>query len=96
MEFKPLHLDAHDFTDVPTATQLANLLNDTNRFLSKVGGVLLATETNKITDQPVALLMNATIQLKAAADAFEAAASGQSGLVHAMPAPPAGMGPRRA
>lgn len=89
METKDLSLDAISFKEAPTKTQLVNVLRDIHRFLSRLGGVIIADEQFTIADPAVGAMLNGTIQLRAAADQFEAGPN-QAGLVHAMPAPPAG------
>lgn len=88
MDIKNLHIDEMDFSDVPTQSQVVNALRDIHRFLSRLGGVLLAAERHTTAEQSVGVLLNGSIQLKAAADLLEQAPN-QAGLVHAMPAPPA-------
>lgn len=96
MEFKPLKLDVIEFTAPPTKTQVVNLLQDMEKFLQRVGGALLCDGSYKSSDQAVGAMLNGAAHLAAAATLFEQAPS-QAGLVHAMPAPPAGPpGPRRA
>jgi hypothetical protein len=90
VQVKDLELDKISFSEAPTKTQLTNLLRDIHRFLSQLGGVLIASEAYTIADPPMGAMLNGAIQLKAAADQFEAGAS-QQNLVHAMPAPPAQM-----
>ncbi len=90
MDVKDLHLEEIKFSDVPTQSQISNALRDIHRFLSRLGGVLLAAERHTTAEQSVGALLNGSIQLKAAADLFEQAPN-QAGLVHAMPAPPASM-----
>jgi len=70
MEIK-LHLPEQDFNDTPTKTQLSNVLNDIITFQTRLGGFLLARGDYAITDQSLATLLNATVQLKAAKDLFD-------------------------
>ena len=66
-----LHLPEQKFSDTPTKTQLSNLLNDIITFQTRLGGFLLARGDYAITDQSLATLLNATVQLKAAKDLFD-------------------------
>lgn len=92
MEFKDLELEAVSFKDTPTKTQVVNMLRDIQKFLTRIGGVLIVDGSYSIGDEPVAILLNATIQLRAAADKFEAGPN-QSGL--AVPNPSLTRGPQR-
>ena len=94
MEVKDLKLDEISFSQPPTRTQIVNMLRDIHRFLSRVGGCVIQSEEFTVADQAVGAMLNATIQIKAASDVFEAGPS-QQGLVHAMPAPSAQMRPQQ-
>jgi hypothetical protein len=95
MEARDLTLDAISFKESPTKSQLVNTLRDIHKFLSRMGGMMLADESYAISDQPLTTMMNASVQLKAAADMFEAGPN-RDGLLQAMPAPPRNPGPRSA
>lgn len=84
MEVKNLHLDEISFSEAPTKTQLVNLLQDIHKFLGRVGGALILEGSYTIADQPLGQMLNGSIQLKAAADGFEA---GPSAAGLAVPAP---------
>ena len=90
MDVKDLHLDAIDFNQSPTKSQLVNLLRDIHGFLGRVGGSLILDGAYSVADPPLGAMLNATIQLKAAADQFEAGPNA-SGLALPQQAP----GPRR-
>jgi hypothetical protein len=72
LQVKDLHLDAIDFSEAPTKTQLVNTLRGIHEFLGRVGGALILDGSYSIADQPLGAMLNASIQLKASADQFEA------------------------
>lgn len=86
MEFSDLHLDAQDFKEAPTKTQIINLLHDVEKFLARVGAALMLDGSYRIGEQSVGTLLNATIQLRAAADAFEQGPN-STGLAVPQPGP---------
>lgn len=88
MDVKDLQLDAISFSQAPTKSQLVNTLRAIHSFLAKMGGSLLMDESYTIGDQPMGVMLNASVMLKQAADQFDAGPSA-SGL--AVPQPPAGM-----
>lgn len=86
MEVPDLHLDAMDFKETPTKTQLVNAIRDTQKFLTRLGGSIIADGSYTIGDPAIGALLNGTIQLRAAADQFEAGPN-NSGLAVPQPAP---------
>lgn len=90
MDVKDLHLEEIKFSETPTQTQLIRSIRSIHQFLSRLGGAILTSEMYTIADQPLGVMLNAAVQLKAAADQFEAGPS-KTGLVQAVPAPPAHM-----
>jgi len=70
MEIK-LNLDAQNFSDTPTKTQLSNLLGDLISFQTKTAGAILAKEEYSITDEPMGLWLNAIVALRRAKDGFD-------------------------
>jgi hypothetical protein len=88
MEVKDLHLDAIDFNQAPTKTQLTNMLRDIHTFIGRVGGALIIAGDYSIADPPMGAMFNGSIQLKAAADQFDA---GPNAAGLAVPQPPQGM-----
>jgi hypothetical protein len=87
MELPDLHLDEQTFKDTPTTTQMVNLLRDLHKFLSRCGGMLIASNSYAIGDNPIGAMLNGAIQLKAAADMFE---QGPNAAGLAVPQPMAG------
>lgn len=72
MNVKDLHLDAIDFKEAPTKTQLTNSLKSIYEFLNQLAGALVLDGAYTIADQPLGMMLNGAIQLKAATDHFEA------------------------
>jgi hypothetical protein len=72
MEVRDLHLDEIHFTSAPTKTQLVNTLRDIHKFLGQVGASLIFDGSYTIAEQALGTMFNASIQLKASADQFEA------------------------
>ncbi len=70
MEIK-LQLDAQNFSDTPTKTQLSNLLGDLISFQTRTAGAILAKEEYSITDEPMGLWLNAIVALRRAKDGFD-------------------------
>lgn len=93
MEFNDLHLDAISFTAAPTKTQIVNTIRDMQKFLTRLGGALLVDGSYALGDEPIAILFNGTIQLRGAADRFEAGPN-VAGLTTPQPVP-GQVGPRR-
>lgn len=73
MELHDLELEAIKFTEPPTKSQVSNALRDVESFLARLGGIILAEKNPlaKIGDPSIGTLLNATTQIRAAADAFE-------------------------
>ena len=86
MELPDLHLDAIDFKEPPTKTQTINALRDIEKFLTRMGGAIVAEGSYRMGEQSIGTLLNATIQLRAAADAFEQGPNA-SGLAVPQPGP---------
>lgn len=86
MEFPDLKLEAINFTTAPTKTQIVNTLRDIHTFLGRMGGVLVADGSYSIADQPLGVMLNASVALKQSADLFEAGPNA-SGLAVPQPAP---------
>jgi hypothetical protein len=72
MDLKDLHLDEISFSAPPTKTQIVNVLRDIYKFVNRMGGAIILDESYSISDPPVGSMLNGAIQLRAAADAFEA------------------------
>jgi hypothetical protein len=79
-----LSLPKHEFNDTPTKTQLDNALGDIITFLNKVAGGYLANGEYTVADQPLAALLNATVQLRGAKDLFQ---NNTAGLAVPRPGP---------
>jgi hypothetical protein len=90
MDVKDLELDAISFNQAPTKSQLVNTLRDVSNFLGRIGGALILDGSYSVADPPLGQMLNASIQLKASADAFDAGPNA-SGLALPQPAP----GPQR-
>jgi len=90
MDVKYLELDAISFNQAPTKSQLVNTLRDVSNFLGRIGGALILDGSYSVADPPLGQMLNASIQLKASADAFDAGPNA-SGLALPQPAP----GPQR-
>ena len=72
MNVPDLHLPEMSFKETPTKTQLINCLRDVQTFLGRLGGSLIADGSYSIADQPMGVLLNASVALKQSADLFEA------------------------
>jgi hypothetical protein len=72
MNVPDLHLSEISFKETPTKSQLVNALRDIQTFLGRVGGSIIADGSYSIADQPVGVLLNASVALKQSADLFEA------------------------
>lgn len=72
MEFKDLKLEEISFTTPPTKTQVVNKLRDMHQFLTKMAGALLLDGSYDASDEPVSHLLGSTLQLKMAAEKFDA------------------------
>jgi hypothetical protein len=72
MEVQDLKLEAISFSAAPTKSQLVNMLRDITTFLGRVGGALILDGSYTIAEPPMGAMFNGSIQLKAAADGFEA------------------------
>lgn len=92
MEFKDLELEAASFKDTPTKTQVVNTLRDIQKFLTRMGGALLVDGSYSLGDESIGVLLNSAVQVRVAADKFEAGPN-QSGL--AVPNPNLSRGPQR-
>lgn len=86
MEVKNLELAAISFSEAPTKTQLVNTLRDIHNFLGRVGGSLILDGSYTIADPAMGAMFNASIQLKASADQFEAGPNA-AGLAVPQPGP---------
>lgn len=91
MEFPDLHLAEVNFTAPPTKSQIVNTLRDITKFLQSVGGSVLHDGSYTIGGEEIGQLLNATLQLRVAADKFE----GPSGSGLAVPQLQGQPGPRR-
>jgi hypothetical protein len=83
---KDLHLPEIAFGQAPTKTQVVNTLRDIFKFINRMGGALILDESYNIGDQAIGQMLNGSIQLRAAADAFEAGPN-VAGLAVPQPAP---------
>jgi hypothetical protein len=92
LDVKNLELEAISFNQAPTKSQLTNALHDISKFLGRVGGALILDGAYSVADPPLGQMLNASIQIKAAADAFDAGPN-SSGL--SLPQPVPGQGPQR-
>jgi len=86
MEFPDLKLDEIKFNSAPTKTQMVNLLRDISKFVGDCGAAMILDHSYTIADQPLGMALNAAIQFKAAADAFEGGPNA-SGLAVPQPVP---------
>ena len=73
MDLQDLHLDAIDFKEPPTKTQVVNALNNIHLFIAKMGASLLLDSNPivKLGENSIGLLFNAAIQVRGAADGFD-------------------------
>ena len=92
MDVKNLELEAISFNQAPTTSQLVNSLRSISDFLGRVGGALILDGAYTVADPPLGQMLNASIQIKASADAFSAGPNA-SGL--SLPQPVPSQGPRR-
>lgn len=90
MQFEDLKLPAFEFKEAPTKTQIVNTLRDIHKFLNRLGGALILDGSYTVGDEPIGLLLNGSIQMRAAADKFEAGPN-SSGIAVPQPHP----GPQR-
>jgi hypothetical protein len=77
MQVPDLKLAEISFSAAPTRSQLVNMLRDIHKFLGNVGAALIMDGSYTIADQPLGAMLNASIQLKAASDQFDAGPSAQ-------------------
>lgn len=86
MQVPDLHLGEITFTSAPTKTQTVNALRDISKFLGNIGGALILDGSYTVADQCLGTLLNASIQLKASAQAFDEGPNA-SGLAIPQPGP---------
>jgi len=65
-----IRLDAIEFEGTPTPSQMANMLEEINKFVNKAVGLIMSAGDAQATDPKVAVTLNGCIAFKQGADHF--------------------------